>query len=473
MRKATAITRRARPATMLLLALTIGGGFAVERGAGQAAPEHLLLTGARILDTRAGRYVNAPAVLITGDEVAGIFEEPPPNLPPTARRIDLAGKTLVPGLFDLFASASPDGSADADFYYSMALAHGVTSCRVVGARLPWAASQRERVRRGEVLAPRLWVAGPRLDQRDGPSPTTRRVVDAAAARREVGEQAALGAEWVSVAGTTAPDVYRSIVREARAAKLRVSGEPGTTAVSELIRLGVDAIDRLGFVGRSRDDVEKELSARPDFPRNDRDAVTDFVWRNAAGADLKPAIPKSLQQRIVVIPMLASFGGTLSAEALNQDAALPSLPARWREALQKRAHPAAWRGAAGAARAAELRGRLVRAFAAAGARIATGVDVASNGYNVPGAGVHRELSLLVAAGLSPADAIRAATVSGAELLGSPESLGQIKPGFKADLIAVDGDPLAKIDDLLRIGLIVRGGEVLDRNQLLAQAKRATR
>jgi imidazolonepropionase-like amidohydrolase len=459
--------------TWTLAALAFGAGLAVAHAAMHAAPESLVLTGARLLDTRGGRYVPAPAVVIVGDRIDAILAETPPNLPPGARRIDLAGKTLVPGLGDMFAWASPDGSTDADFYYAMALAHGVTSYRVVGGRLPWAASQRERVRSGEVLAPRLWIGGLRLDQQGAPSMTMRAVADAAAAGEEVTEQASLGAEWVSVAGTAAPAVHRAVVRAARAAKIRVSGEPGATAAAELIRLGVDAIDRLGFVARSRDEIERELGERADFPRDDRDAATDYLWRYASGADLRPVIPKALRQRIVVIPMLASFNGALSAESLEQDPALQLLSPRWRAALADRAHAADWSGAAGAARAAAARGRLVRAFVAAGARMATGVDVASNGYTVPGAGVHRELALLVSAGLSNAEAIRAATVNCAELVGSEATLGQIKAGFNADLIAVDGDPLARIEDLQRITLIVRGGEVLERDRLLAQARRAIR
>ena len=280
------------------------------RGAGQGAPEPLLLTGARILDARAGRYVDAPAVLVVGDRIDAVLQEPPPNLPPGTRRIDLAGRTLVPGLGDMFAWTSPDGSTDADFYYAMALAHGVTTYRVVGARLPWGASQRDRVKSGEVLAPRLWVGGPRLYQQGEPSLTMRRVADAASARREVDEQASLGADWVSIAGTTTPDVGRAAVRAARAQKKRVSAEPGTMSASELIRLGVDAIDRVGFVGRSRDDVDREaeraagLSARR--PRRGRRLSLAIRGRCRP----RPVIPKALRQRIVVVPMLASFNGTL-------------------------------------------------------------------------------------------------------------------------------------------------------------------
>ncbi len=457
----------------MLAALALCGGIAVVRGAGQGAPEPLLLTGARILDARAGRYVDAPAILVVGDRIDAVLQEPPPNLPPGTRRIELAGKTLVPGLGDMFAWTSPDGSTDADFYYAMALAHGVTTYRVVGARLPWGAAQRERVKSGEVLAPRLWVGGLRLDQQGEPSLAVRRVSNVASARREVDEQASLGADWVSIAGTTTLDVGRAAVQAARAQKTRVSAEPGTISTLGLIRLGVDAIDRVGFVGRSRDDVEREASGRPDYPRDDRDAAADYLWQYAGGADARPVIPKAQQQRIALVPLLASFNGTLSAGSLKQDAAVQALPARWRDTLLRRARPASGPGAARAARAAAIRGRAVRAFLAAGARIVTAVDVASTGYNVPGAGVHRELAMLVAAGLSPAEAIRAATVNCADLVGAGATLGHIAVGFRADLIAVEGDPLATIEDLQRITLIVRGGEVLERQQLLAQARRAIR
>jgi imidazolonepropionase-like amidohydrolase len=172
-------------------------------------------------------------------------------------------------------------------------------------------------------------------------------------------------------------------------------------------------------------------------------------------------------------MLASFNGVLDTEELKADPAVALLPAKWREALLTRAHAAGWPRAAAAARAAAARARMVKALTAAGARLATGVDTGSAGFNVPGAGVHRELALLVKAGLAPADAIRAATVNCAEMLGVAANLGQVKAGFRADLFAVDGDPLANVADLRRVRIVVRGGEALNPGELLAQARRAAR
>jgi hypothetical protein len=464
--------RLAFAATVLALVAVVEGLGALGTSVAPAS-EPLLLSGARILDARAGRYLPTAAVLIVGDRIDGIFSSVPATLPPNTRRIDLAGGILVPGLGDMFAAASPDGSADADFYYAMALAHGVTQFRVVGAKLPWAASQRERAKTGDILAPRLAIGGPRLDQQVAASLTVRAVADAQTARREVAEQASLGAEWVSAGASTGPEVSLAILRAARAGKLRVSGEPGATPMAEWFRIGVDAIDRVGFFTRSVEACEKELKARPDFPARDREAAVDYLWQHASPADIRVAPAATVRRQVTVIPLLASFNGVLDAEELRGDPALAALPSRWRDALLARAHPPGWPRAAAAAQAANARARMVKALSAAGVRLAPGVDVEATGYSVPGAGVHRELSLLVSAGLAPADAIRAATINCAEMLGAGATLGQIRTGFKADLIAVEGDPLANIEDLRRIKLIVRGGEALTQAELLAQARRAAR
>jgi hypothetical protein len=455
------------------LALAAAGAIAAGAQRSAAAPEPLLLSNARILDVRAGRYLPAAAVLVKGDRIDAILASPPESLPANTRRIDLGGATLVPGLGDMYAAASPDGSADADFYYAMALAHGVTQFRVVGARLPWAASQRERVRSGEILAPRLSVGGPRLEQQAAPSFATRAVGDVKAVRREVTEQALLGAEWVSIGPSTTLEICRAIVGAAHAARLRVSGQPGAASMGDLIRAGVNAVDRVGLFGRSPDDAAAALKSRPDFPAQDRDAAGDYLWSHALPADVRPVVPGAVRGQVTVVPLLASFGGVLEAEQLRGDTALAALPAAWRTALTSRAHPAGWPGAAAAGLAADARARLVKALNAAGVRLATGVDAAASGYNVPGAGVHRELALLVKAGLSPADAIRAATINCADMVGAGAALGEIKAGFRADIVAVEGDPLADVGALRRIKLVVRGGEALDPGELLAQARRAAR
>ncbi|HEY3382883.1 MAG TPA: amidohydrolase family protein [Vicinamibacterales bacterium] len=457
----------------VLISSCLAGILAVALAAApEPAASSLLITGARVLDVRTGAYVPAAGVLVEGRRITAILSALPAALPNGAQRLDLAGATLVPGLGDMYATAAPDASVDADFYYAMALAHGVTMYRTVGAPLPWAASQRARSTSGDIVAPRLWVGGAMLDQQGPPGFSTRRVPDVVTARREVLEQSSLGADWVTVSSRTDAEMYRVIVRSAHSARMRVSGQAGTVSTAQLFTIGVDAVDGLAFLTKTRDEIERTPASGATTPQVDPQAMEDEAWQLPAPVFSSRAA-RPAGRCAFLVPMLGSFNGILAGGLLKGDVGVTLLPERWRNELVARAHPAAWPGADRAGRAAENRTRAVRDLVAAGVRLVTGVDVHAAGYNVPGAGVHRELALLVAAGLTPADAIRAATMNCAEMVGAESTLGQIRPGFAADFIAVDGDPLRDIGQLQRIRLIVKGGEVLDRGMLLGQARRAGR
>jgi adenine deaminase len=92
-----------------------------------------------------------------------------------------------------------------------------------------------------------------------------------------------------------------------------------------------------------------------------------------------------------------------------------------------------------------------------------------GYPVPGAGLHRELAALVRAGLSPIEAIRAATSAAGDLVGAKPTTVRFAPGTDANFIIVSGDPLKQIEDLSNITHVVRAGEVFEPKVLLARAQ----
>jgi imidazolonepropionase-like amidohydrolase len=104
---------------------------------------------------------------------------------------------------------------------------------------------------------------------------------------------------------------------------------------------------------------------------------------------------------------------------------------------------------------------VKKLRAAGVTILAGSDACNPG-NLPGAGLHLELVKLVEAGLTPGEALRAATSDNARFLGGDAAdFGEIAPGKRADLVLVDGDPLSRIEDLGKISRVILGGTPLDR------------
>jgi len=431
-----------------------------------------------VLDVVAGRYQAVSAVLIENGRIAALHLTEPPSVPRQARQLDLTDTTLVPGLGDLHARAYPDERVDADYFYALGLAYGVTLYRTLDAPLPWGVSQRERVQSGEVLAPRLWTSGPGLDELPTFQLSWRQVGDPATARLAVQEQARGKVDWINVHAATGAEVYQAIVAEAKAAKVRVAGESGVTSMLALSQIGVESIDGLGFPSRSRAEYEELLRTRPDFPRGDPAAQFACIWERMPATDLKSTISQLVRGRTVLVPLLAGGHGLARLADLDKDPAVAYLPApRKEKVLTEVGIPEQPANASAASarryRAWLVQARFIRDLVAAKGIVATGTDYDGAGYPVPGAAIHKELQLLVRAGLTPAEAIRAATVNPAALVGAASWLGQIKAGFGADLFAVEGDPLKQIGDLQRIRIVIRGGEVLDPKELLAQARRAFR
>jgi len=100
---------------------------------------------------------------------------------------------------------------------------------------------------------------------------------------------------------------------------------------------------------------------------------------------------------------------------------------------------------------------------AGIPIVAGSDM-GNFLTFPGISLHRELELLVKAGLSRIDAIKAATRNAAKLLGVENKLGTVEKGKLADIIIINGNPLSNISEIRKIEMVIRDGQILDLNEL---------
>jgi imidazolonepropionase-like amidohydrolase len=114
---------------------------------------------------------------------------------------------------------------------------------------------------------------------------------------------------------------------------------------------------------------------------------------------------------------------------------------------------------------------VRRLRAAGVTILAGSDMQMGVF--PGAGLHRDMHLLLEAGLTPAEAIRAATIDGARFLadGKEPDFGLVAEGKRADLLLVDGDPAGDLDALARIRAVMKSGVILERTPVSAPSARA--
>lgn len=424
--------------TRIASAALVSMALAVSLAAQPAGPPPLLVSGARILDTAGGRYLAPAFVLVKDGRIVSVTAGEPGGLPANVQRLVLADATLVPGLVDARATAVPAAGLEADHYRLTSLAHGVTAERAFNLRGAWGAAQKRRLETGETLGPRLFAGGRGIDLGARPDLWLFDAPDANIATQEAKRQIESGVDWLAAYQHLPPDTVRALVAAVRGTNVRVSAMPGASSMSDLAAAGAHSIDTLQW----------PLAPNP----NGDDAAADTAWTTPLPRDLNVLARRLEAAHVALVPMVAGLA----------DAAFPEPPAK-----AKAAKPA---GTAVARRAWKARAAFLTAFVKAGGRVVTATGSDISGMAMPGLGIHREIAALVKAGLTPADAIRAATTNAAELLGEAKTLGAIAPGFGADFIVVTGDPLASVADLAKILHVVRRGEVLDPKDLLARARR---
>lgn len=468
--------KRASVGARLALAGCVGLALCASPS-GQEPAETTVITGARVLDVATGRTRAVAAVVVEGNVIAEVHERAAPAVPPHARRVDATGLTLVPALFDMWAQAMPSPSVEVDFTYALSMAHGVMGIRTVDIPLPWATAQRTRVAEGQLLAPRLWTSGPLLDLREPGQATAGREVSrlvpavvaasSEALSSEAERQVARKVDWIRLGpGTSARDASH-VATVAHRAGIKVSVEAGHTPMIELAGSGIDAIDGLGAVTRSTASPASNTAV-------ENPTTADLVaasWDRATASEIQRTAEALAKNRVALVPRLRlAAEGSLASTHRVVKTELAALPRRQRE-LVERQRSGHGKTPPRAARFVERQQSFVRAFSKAGGRLLVSSGAGPDGWPVPGIAVHHDMALLVESGLTTADVIRAATIDAAAVLGAGQRAGQIRKGFRADLIGVSTDPIRSLDSLSSIALVVRGGEVVDRDRLLDQARRA--
>ena len=413
----------------------------------------VLVEGARILDVARGRYLAPASVYIENGRIKSVTPEPPASLPGGTVRVQAAGSALVPGLIDVHAWAAPASGLEADYFYSMGLAHGVTGYRVMNVRTAWGVAQRERSNAGAILTPRLWTSGRGINQGASPDRWLFDASDPSVAAGEVRRQIDAKVNWIAGYESLTPDIYKAMVGAARGSGVRVSGRPGASSMNDLAAAGVASIETLAY------------------PLKARNGPAADGWPAASTRELNALQTRLVRGRITLVPMLAAATAGAFPEEVAQDAALELLPEARRADLKAGLAKQPPADVARARRAWTSQAAFLKRFVTAGGRVAAGTGFEFSGYPVPGAGLHRELAALVRAGLPPIDALRAATSTAADLAGAKPAVVRFTPGTDANFVIVSGDPLKSIEDLANITHVVRAGEVFDQKALLARAKQA--
>jgi len=441
------------------------------------ARESLVIRGGTVIDTRTGRALDNYTVVIEGGRITRLAPATEVATPPAARIAEARGLWLLPGLIDMHVH----GSARPDVPLSLYVANGVTSIRDLGGALTSLQLLRQELQSGKRVGPRLYFAGPVLDGDPPTAPSISIIANtptrAVSAVHFLADQ---GVDAIKVYNGISAPILRAIVQTARRRHVPVVGHvPRAITASQAVQLGlrvvehspIRAVDLESWGMLAADEAERirespsvtvrealvwhqlDLKARP---------VAALVAKLAAARTfLDPTLSIDEFDSLFLYPEQASHPNnrflrrSLVDEALGPEHQIFKVPG----------------DLAGAARAGvEKRRAFIQMCHRAGVRIIAGTDGPGIGSLAPGFGIHRELELLVTAGLTPLDALRAGTFDAALALGDERNLGSIDEGKLADIVVVRGDPRLNIVYASRVEAVVLRGRLFDRatlDSLLAQ------
>ncbi|MDQ4145813.1 MAG: amidohydrolase family protein [Actinomycetota bacterium] len=425
-----------------------------------------------LFDGRGDACVRPATVVIADGRISKVGPASTTSVPPGSTVIDAAGKTALPGLIDMHVHLKPG-------VFSLFLAHGVTSVKDVGNQLDRVTAWREAEQAGEFPSPRIHLCGPLLEGEPPVWPEISRVVvDPATARATVDELAHAQVDALKLYMRVTLDVMRPIIGRAHELGIPVTAHLGRVAASDAVAVGLDGIEHV-VQGLYNDIVAPELRLDADDrmrlgqSRFWAEFLKGWAEVEVDSGTVRRVIDLLLQNDVFIVCTLVAHGFKLGPRFLADHVDLTHVP----DALTSGwVDLAAWftetwspHDFEVAAEALEKAKSFVAAFHDAGGRVLAGTD-APFPYIVPGASLHQELELLVNSGLTPAEALRSATLHAADALGRGDDLGTLQPGKFADLVIVDGDPVADIRAIKRIDTVFKDGHAFKRSDLVASAPR---
>jgi imidazolonepropionase-like amidohydrolase len=410
----------------------------------------LVIRNARLFDPRDLSVTDHTSVLIRGDRIVRIAPDGAlKDAASDAEVIDAAGKFLMPGLWDNHQHFSDiDGMLD--------IANGVTSARDMANDTDGFLKRVERFDNGAEIGPRVLKAGIIDGTGELAGPTKMRVDTVEEAIKDVDWYADHGYVQIKIYSSIKPELMPLIADRAHARGLRVSGHvPAFMSAQQFVEGGADEIQHLNFIflnflfpevseTRNRDRFIKVAEHAYEFTP-DKPVVRDFIaflGKHHTVLDPTVGIFQSL------------FSGKPGDITPGLEDIAPRFPPQVRRGLNGNTLEVPKGEEEAYAQAYPSMLKMLKALHDAGVTIIPGTD------NLAGYMLHHELEVWASAGIAPAEVLRAATLTPAQVMGVDGNRGVIAAGKYADMVLVDGDPSKNIADIRKVSTVLKGGKVFD-------------
>ena len=462
--------------TLYRNSLAVLGALAAIAHSGVA--QRIAIRNVTVVDVAAGRHLRNQAVVIEGDSISAVVPERSLGVSGITRTVDGRGKYLIPGMWDMHIHLISAGRPS----LALLVANGVLGVRDMGGALERVRAWRDSIALGTLLGPRIEMVGPIVENsqwldrvkqmmaQQGNQEVSRALAERIGvatpddARGAVERVAALGVKMLKVRNDPPAAAFYTLLREARARGIRVVGHPPFRgpSLADASDSGMASIEHMLLSYQQG----AWASALDVMTPTARASLAEKLARNRTALD--PTIIAGVGFRnmpdSLVIAIIDDTAGT--RDSRMRFVSKP-LAREWRSQMEMKKVEGPQPDWATLNRTAAANLRMLDS---AGVIILTGSDLGGP-LVYPGFAIHDELSLLVRqGGLSPARALRVATLGAAQFFKEENRMGTVAPGMRADLVLLSADPLADIANISRIDSVILRGRLLDRpalDRLLAE------
>ena len=421
------------------------------------------LTNARVIDGTGAPARDGQTVVLRDGVIAAVGPSASTPPPAGARVIDVAGKSVIPGLVmlheHLYYPTGPGvyGQLGQSFI-RLYLAGGVTTMRTGGNMNGFMdITLKQRVEAGDAAGPTIDATMPYVN---GVNPFVQmtNLTTEERARRHVGYWADEGATSVKAYMQISRAALGTAIREAHARGLKVTGHLCSVTYAEAAALGIDNLEH-GFFAATDFVSDKKPDECPGQGRGQQ-TIADV---DPKGVPFQTLIRTLIERKVAITSTLTVFEAGMPARPVPPgiEVLLPELKTQFE---QNRARAAANTSSI-MPRLFPRAMALEREFARAGGLLVAGTDPTGGGGVIPGFSDHRQLELLVEAGFTPLEALTIGTRNGARYLGQESKIGTIAVGRQADVVVVNGDPSTNIADVRKVELVFRRGVGFDPQKLI--------
>jgi imidazolonepropionase-like amidohydrolase len=438
----------------------------------------IALTHVRVIDGTGSPARPDQTIVISGDKIQSIGDFSSISVPVGAQVLDLTGKTVIPGLVGMHehmfypASGSGVDRIPVALYNEMGfsfprlyLACGITSLRTTGSIQPYTDLELKKlIDAGKLAGPKMNVTGPYLEGVGGFTPNMHELTGPDDARETVNY-------WADE-GVTSFKAYMHITRAELAAAiaavhkrhLTITGHLCSIGFKEAAALGIDDLEHGLMV-----DTEFDPGKTPDACPSQQLTAQTLAKIDVEGALVQDTIHDLVAHHVAVTSTIVIF----ETDAPNQppleprviDAMLPEA------AISYLSIRAVIGGNANSPWPVLLKKeeQFEYDFVKGGGLLLAGEDPTGYGGDLAGFGDQREMELLVQAGFTPSQAIHIYTENGARFLGIDDQVGTLASGKQADIVVIDGDPSANINDIEKTEMVFKDGVGYDSAKLIASVR----